>query len=257
MNLTTDRIGLVSYSVPNSCNLIIGEIYDKDIRNNFSILTEMSNNLHFLYPFKVKKVNNQIKIYNEDDFLYFRKKYKLTSTITLHNGKLQDNDCIVFKSPHLYNISKWKSISHSREILYKQPTNLSSNCRIFIVLPHKNPIIRGKILNQCIDMTKEHTPLYLLIGDKYGHNKETTSTLMKRYLLLSGVKSDNINKSICDKFPDSLIEAFEILPLMLNLSQFDLFIACSSDDICEVMSFVRDTQVGKKMCKKMQFICDQ
>jgi len=272
-------IGLISWPIhtknlPSNKDmyLILGEIYDKDIQNNLEILQDFNKNLQYLYPFKVKRNGDTLKVYN-DDIIHFRKKYKLTSTLSLHNYAKHeeeneededdeddesddDSEKIVFRTPRLYDISCMEPLFPIECFLPKQVES-STHCRVFIVLPYLDPVLRGRILKQCIYTTKEHHPLFLLIGDQHGRNKETTSTLMKRYLLSSGVSSDNISKSVYDKFPASILESLEILPFLLDINHHvthDLFIACASYDMCKVMSFSRDSKIGKDI--KVQFICE-
>jgi hypothetical protein len=252
----TCRIGLISWSItskyPFEKYIVLGEIYDKDIINNIGILREFNYNLQFLYPFKVKKTGDKIKVYNEQDFSYFRKKYKLTETITLKNYK--ECEKIVFRTPCLYDISCMEKLLPNCFNLYKYPEKKSSHCRVFIVLPCDNPITRGNILKECLLMGKNNGVIFLLVGNKYGLNNDTTSTLMKRYLLRSGVESNDITKSVFDKFPDLIKESLDILPLILGTNNYlshDIFISCESSIINKVMSFVRD-----KKLLKCQFICD-
>ena len=265
------RIGLISWPIytkdlPSNKDmyLILGEIYDKDIQNNLEMLKDFNKNLQYLYPFKVKKSGDIVKVYNKDDIAHFRKTYKLTSKISLHNYKKHeeesesedDSEKIVLRTPRLCDISCMKPL-FSMECFIPKQIKVSTHCRVFIVLPYSDPVLRGEILKQCIYTTKDHHSLFLLIGDQHGRNKETTSTLMKRYLLSSGVSSDNISKSIYDKFPDSILESLEILPFLLDINHqvtHDLFIACASYDMCKVMSFYRDSRISDDI--KAQFICD-
>ena len=262
----TCRLGLISWPVyspipklHSDSYIILGEIYDKDIADNFDILSEFNDDLDFLYPFKVKKNDGKIKVYNEQDFSYFRKKYKLTTKVTLHNYKKKDaeDQRLVFRTPCLYDISCMERLFEQKLHLYHLSEQPSTHCRVFIVLPSDDPVIRGQIIKGCIDVAKNHKILFLLVGDKYGLNKETTSTLMKRYLLSSGIQSEIINKSIYGKFPDSILESLEILPFMLDIQQHlthDIFIACPSSQICKIMSFTRDSKIKEDV--KIQFMCE-
>lgn len=84
-------------------------------------------------------------------------------------------------------------------------------------MPYNDPIIRGELLDSCISLIKDNNYLFLLIGDQFGRNKTSTSTLMERYLLSSGIPSKNISKRLYDHYPNSIIEAFDILPFYLKL----------------------------------------
>lgn len=272
MNLTTDsvnftsRIGLVSWPLycpePKSNKdvyLVIGEIYDKNISNNSDILTKFNEELQYFYPFKVKKDTDKTKIYNEEDFNQCRKRYKLTSTVTLYNYD-KDEKKIVFRIPRLFNLSLMKPLVSPNYVFSKpvdQFTEKSSHCRVFVVLPYENPILRGEILNQCIGAIGEHKYLFILVGDRYGKNRDATSTLMKRYLLSRGVKGENIHKSVYDKFPDSIVESLEMLPFLLEIKHHatrDLFIASASMDVRKVMLFVKENKISKNT--RVRFICD-
>lgn len=83
-------------------------------------------------------------------------------------------------------------------------------------MSYNDSIIRGDLLDSCISLNKDNNYLFLLIGDQFGRNKTSTSTLMKRYLLLSGIPSKIYQKSLYDHYPDSIIEAFDILPFLLE-----------------------------------------
>jgi hypothetical protein len=253
----TCRLGLISW--PVYCNtpklktdtyIILGEIYDKDIVNNLDVLTEFNNDLRFLYPFKAKKKGDKIKIYNEEDFVFFRKKYKLTSNVILHNYSKSEKIRLVFRTPCLFDISCLERLFKNEISLYKQPEISLVYKRVFIVLPNNNPVIRGKQLNECIYSSKECNSLFIVVGDKHGLNRDTTSTLMKRYLLSLGVYSNNINKSIKDKFPESILESLELIKF---ISKDIIFISCQSCNIQKIMSFIRDSKIPKDV--KIQFIC--
>jgi hypothetical protein len=254
------RLGLISW--PVYCNtpklqtdtyIILGEIYDKDIVNNLDILTEFNDDLQFLYPFKAKKEGDRIKIYNEEDFVFFRKKYKLTCNVILHNYNESEKTRLVFRTPCLFDITCLERLFKNEIRLYKQPEISLIHKKVFIVIPNDNPVTRGKQLNECISSSNGHNSLFILVGDKYGLNRDTTSTLMKRYLLSFGVYSNNINKSIKEKFPESILESLELIKFISNDIKHDIFISCQSSNICKIMSFIRDSKIPKDI--KIQFIC--
>ena len=235
--------------------LVLGELYDKDVINNIDILKDFNDNIQYIYHFKIKKVDNNIKIYNEEDFIYLRKKFRLTSNVTLHN--CDKNTKIVFRTPVLFNISIMKPIFTNISVIPNYIAPKSSHCRIFMVLPYENPVLRGELLKQCIYFIKEHNYLFILIGDLFGKNKRKTSSLMNNYLLSCGIDPDAIIKNIYDKFPDSITESLELLKFMLDIHHYathDLFIASASFDICKVMLFSKQNKINKDI--NVQFICD-
>jgi len=263
------RIGVVSWPVrsptprDSSCVYItIGEIFDKKISNNLGILSSLHKNLKYLYPFKIKRHDNHVKVHNEEDFKVFRKKYKITTTIKLHNiNKLESEyncDRLVFRTPSLYNISCMRPLF--KYCVSKQVSNCifheSSHTRIFIVLPYSDPILRGQILDECISKIKSFYPLFILVGDKYGKNKESTSTLMTRYLLSRGISIEYISKNLYDHYPDSIIEIFELIPFLIPMSAKigDIMVACQSTEMVKIMSFIRDNQLNT--LKNIQYLCE-
>jgi hypothetical protein len=258
------RIGLISWPIgvhrPTSTSdpfINLGEIYDKSVIHDCNYLDQLNKNLSYLYPFKVKLVDRKIKVYNEDDFNYFRKKYKITSIIVLNNYDIK-YDKKVFHTPMIFNITCMKPLyMYNISTMYKIPENLQKHYRVFIIFPYQNPVLRGKLLDECILYAKTYTPLFILIGDVYGKNKIATSTLMKRYLVKCGVSTRYIIKTLCDNFPDSIIESLEILPFIFDLNnqnEYDLVIASVSSDIRKVMEFVREKKLSKQT--RFQYVCE-
>ena len=241
--------------------LNMGEIYDKEVRMSVNKLMTLHNKLKYLYPFKIKKVDNDITVYNSDDFKYFSKKYKITTKVSLYNyNSVNENNTehIVFKSPQLYNISCMEPLfSPYIPPLLQQNKESYNDYRVFIVLPYENPVLRGMILDSCITKIKEKKPLFILLGDRYGKNKESTSTLMKRYLLSIGICSNSINKILCNKFPDFISESLHLLSFILHIDKnisYDIFIASKSSDMFKIMSYVRDTKISQDV--NVQYICE-
>lgn len=265
MSLEKYRIGLIAWSFSNNNTsqsdtyINLGEIYDKEVVSNVEILITLHNQLKYLYPFKIKKVDDKISVYNDEDFEYFRRKFKITSKVHLYNyiSKSDENtERIIFKRPQLYNISHMKQL-FSNNTLQSQTIKMTPHRRIFIVSPYDNPVLRGKILDSCMSLIKEKNPIFILIGDRYGKNKESTSTLMKRYLLSNGICTEKINIILYDKFPDFIPESLNLLPIILNVDKYvshDIFIASKSTDMRKIMSYVKYTKLNKNI--KIQYICE-
>ena len=271
----TCRIGLISWPIGyltprkhSDTYIKLGEIYDKKIKNKKSLF-EFHNNLRYLYPFKASKNGDKVTIHNVEDFTVFRLRYKLTFQTSLFNytsdsdSDYESDEVIKFKSPCLYDLSCMTPLFKEKVKKTLIPSNDSDHCRVFIVTPYNNPIIRGRILDSCISLIKNHNYLFILIGDRYGNNKESSSNLMSRYLSSRGSNKDNIFKNDFDQFPDSIVESAVFLSVIINTIRhitFDVFFACSSMDIHKVMCFVRDnSEVIDNICNyesKYQFICE-
>ena len=260
------RIGLIAWPVysnpPTSSSdtyLNLGEIYDKEVKTDLQMLIKLRDQLKYLYHFKIKNVDNKIILYNYEDFEYFRRKFKLSSETRLYNyisKSHEKTERLIFKRPQLYNISGMKPL-FPNNIPQSQAIEISTHRRIFIVSPYENPVLRGMIMDSCLSLIKQKNPIFILIGDRYGKNKESTSKLMKRYLLCNGIFSEKINIILYDKFPDFISESLNLLPFILNSDKYisyDIFIASKSTDIRKLMSYVKDVKLNVNI--KIQYICE-
>ena len=294
MSLVKCRLAIISWPIGSfapkkstSIYLNLGEIYDEKVKSNLLMLEDLHRSLKFVYPFRIKKTSKNIKLYNEEDFSYFRQKFKLTPATYLHNyktsyisydSKANENKTyygaedeedeeedeedkkstyIVFRTPCLYDITCMEPLfTKSKRVIHRISPSLQTKIRVFIVMPYNNPIIRGEILDACISLLHDNNYLFLLIGDQFGKNKTSTSTLMKRYLLSSGIPSNNISKSLYDHYPDSIIEAFDILPFLLDVgvSIETIYIASLSADMKKNMNFIRNCKYNTKM--NIRYICE-
>lgn len=246
------RIGIISISCDKKYFLIIGEIYDNIITQDLNTLYNLHSDLKYLYPFKINIINDDITIYNKEDIDVFLLKYKLTTQSTILNYKHSHNkESIKFGSPCLYDINCMKQLFEPFKISKLPCNDFSNSTRIFIINPYLDPILRGKLLDSCLYFIKDHTPMFILIGDKYGNNKESTSTLMSRYLLSKGVAKTFITKSLHDKSLESIGEALTVATLMIsNNRNYDIFIACASKHMKLVLSLLPKTN------KRIQCVCE-
>lgn len=226
----------------------LGEIYDENVRNDTKLLYELHVNLKYLYPFKIK---NGIP-YNIEDFKPYQEKYKL-SCINI-NMKLKNE---VYHTPCLYDLSCMKPLFfYDYRFLPTIPS--FGTPKIFIILPYSCPIIRGNILDTCIRLSNQNS-LYVLSGDKYENNKNTTSTLSSRYLRKRGISMKSIIKNLYNNFPTALLDIFEILNLLVpDYKDYQLFISCYSKDIYRLMMFIKIRNIKKllNLTSNIQYICE-
>jgi len=256
-----NRIGLVSFSITGSFYLILGEIFDKEVIINNT--QELSSDIRFLYPFKAKFKDKKMYLYNKTDFIHFWKKYNMTRIISIKPCSPKSNEIIKFHSPCLFNITNMTPITpiisvnkhvESRVTFDHENKKLAENIdsdgfqpietlsKIFIVFPYENPVLRGRILDECISRIGKNRYFFILIGKKI-------STFMKRYLLKNNIDSSCIYKNHCDSFPDSLTESFVIMSTAgyNHESGSKIFIALSINDIREVMCY--------NMHRKISYLC--
>lgn len=258
------KISLISWPIenqyPNNFYINLGEIYNKNIKNDINTLTQFKKDLTYLYPFRVSIINSpngdvKITIYNIDDFIFFQKKYNLTVKIKII-GKpisgiikfrtpiLYDTTCIVplFDQTSLPSCPEEKNIIHSSESLGK----------VCIVLPYHNPIERGILLDSIIS----HNTTFLLIGDKQGNNLDTTASLMSRYLLSKYISQDKIIKTKEDGKLFCILDAITLLEFMNLYKNNIIYIACLSREINEIKDIIRIWRYkGIIPNKKIYFYC--
>jgi hypothetical protein len=201
-------------------------------------------------PFKIKQTLTGFKISNEEDFRYIRNRYKVTSVV---KGLIQDLDTpFVCNSPTLYNISSMKPLFQKKVLPFAEPV-LKKDVRVFIVIPYVNPVLRGKILESCISLIKCYTPLFVLNGGVYGRNKDSTNTLMKRYLRVRGVKDQYINKFPYNNYPECISETLELLPFMVPPNQkINIVIGGASSELREIINFVK--KINTRI--QIQYVCE-
>lgn len=187
--------------------LILGECYDNDHR----LLYELHVNLKYLYPFRgvvVKTTKNRLDIIptNHEDFIHIQCKYKLLRNIYIPVDRPDlCGKTLTFSYPMLYDINCNVPVfsDFSERCVNKKNNRMGEYCYIFIVCPDPNPIIRGKIVDNCMKIIKNNdTYLFMTVGDKYGNNKVATSQLLNRYLITVGitnsVRYDNIPEAMTD-----------------------------------------------------------
>lgn len=240
------KIALISWPVKNTSPkdgyINLGEIYDKNIKNNKSILQKMNKELSYMYPFRCK-IRPKITCSNIEDFRYFQREYRLTSKLKIE-GKFTKNN-ITFRSPILYDITCMVPVFRKQtRFKYIQTTQKRHVC----ILPTcKNPIIRGKLVERCMEL---HSDIFFILsGPKMGKNKDTCSTLYSRYLLSCSVQKKNIMKNI----EGDIIDGLDLVEL-IGIDDSAITIVCTSDDIYNLSVSVREWKQEKKFTLPITYL---
>jgi hypothetical protein len=241
------RIALISWPIskksPKNFYINLGEIYDKKIQEDITILSQFHRETAYLYPFRYKDT-----CYNIEDFNVFRKRYGLTIRHRLV-GNIPKEKVITFRSPVLYDISCMVPLFRNTKSIPKKYYPISKAC---IVLPTLNPIIRGHILNEVIINRPE---FIVLAGKRDGKNHDSTATLMTRYLRKRGVPMKNIFKIQIDKKPECILDALELLEMINIPMECPIVVACSHEDINIVQRTVRKWRRKGVIDKKISYYC--
>lgn len=245
------KIGLISWPIdnntPQNFYICLGEIYDKQIKNDPNVLSEFYRDLNYLYPFTYSLVSN--KCYNSEDFKAFKTKYKLTIGLKLIGRIPVGVKQIIFRSPVLYDLTCMVPL-FIRERQERVSYNPSRNS-VFIVIPTLDPICRGKILDEVIS----NSPKYIIItGSVAGDNITSTTTLMCRYLQKKGIPSGIVIKSRGDKKPNCILDCLALIDIM-GLNDLDISIGCSCSDITLLQKSVRVWRRLKVITKRISYYC--
>lgn len=242
------RFAVISWPLyeksPQNGYLNLGEVYDTNTKLN---LYNLTHDLNYFYPFTCFINKNKVICYNIEDFNFLQETYNLSYNI-FYTKKIQSKT-IVFRTPSLYDINSMKPFSLK---LYNTvlPTISLTNNIWFIVLPHKNPIIRGKILDSCLELKNLNRKItFLLLGGKQGDNKTNTKSLMRRYLIKRGISSKDIIKSPYN-FNDSLNFYLSII------GTDKLYIGTYSKNMSNIVNYIRKLRSQKEINKQIFYICD-
>lgn len=241
------RWALIARPMDNSqsCYLILGELYNNDIKNNISSMSEFFRDLKYYYPFRFSTKRNYP--YNIQDIIYLQKKYCLTVNLRLVGTP--EKDIVIFNTPMLYDIDCSASLFLTNVIYddYKP-----KNDHVCIIFPYCDPVNRGKLLEEVM----EYGPSYfVVIGDSYRNNKDSTACLMRRFLLSRKVASENIIKLRQNNNTESILDAVALVNLFLN-KPYDIVIACRNEHIRNIAKTIRIWKKRNILQKrKVYYIC--
>lgn len=250
------KIGLIAKSCNSTqdCFLILGEIFDNNIKNNITKLYELHYITKYLYPFNIKQKNNIIIPDNFQEILYIQKTYKLTRILSIigtgYNKK--------FETPQLYDLSCMIPLFKDKipRNIIKNKQNYQTGLRVIILLPYLNPILRGKIIESSLSITKQMKTIFYTIGDVKGKNLVPISELSKRYLLSCGINEENIYVSNYDK-KDCIIEAISMLEFFFqNINFQEIILAVSQKDMNKFLSLIRSYRLSGILKYKLQLLCN-
>lgn len=244
------KVGLISrpYNVTDDCLINLGEIFDLKIKNDVNLLYELHKNIKYLYPFQVFIESNKIILDNIEEISAIQSRYKLTrKPIMLGNSRKKR---IKFNSPELYDISCMVPLFSDKQSIPKYIENKTSSLSFaFILFPYDDPILRGEIVDSCLNISKGEKVYFYILGKIRGMNRVPTCKLSKRYLLKHGLA--NIFTQEYDKFPDCIDEAVNMIKFSLDPS-VKILIGIDRKDMSNVMKNIRK----KKLTKQITLICN-
>jgi len=206
---------------PNNGYINLGEIYDKNC------LQELHRDLVYFYPFRYNSEKNIC--YNIEDFFSLKRRHPITQRIFLVKISYQKK-ILIFRSPVLYDITCMVPVFDSPHI----PKSISVEplYDFCIVIPHLDPIVRGKSLEIACTSSKN----IVLMGGKLGKNLDTLASLFERYLRYMQYPSEKIIKTFCE----DISEVFQLLTETEVISTEMLCcITCNSDVVNTIQKYIK------------------
>ena len=254
------KIGIISFPVKTNQFPVLhmGEIYDSKMRDNIAKLYELNLNLKYITSFNVTFLDGKPIIDNIEDIMEFQKIYKLTRKIYINSNKLEYSE--MYLAPKLYDIDCMvplfleDNLKLSSSLIEKKKI---TGRNIFILLPYYNPIERGEIINNCLDIDNES--YFIILGSK-------SCILSKRYLYSKGVLDKNIiiypdniadNYLKCSNFQKYIVDILLIIDKSLSYQQNidTIFIVSSKKDISSILKHIKALRYLKIINQKFNFIC--
>lgn len=223
------RYGLVSYSFTSNNKVILGEVFDKN-----SNLLQLSRDLSYLYPFTIIFKNGKY-YYNEQDFEYYRSKYKITRKISVEQ---QISKKETFHTPFLVNLDTFEPIFKTRSKLETKILNFSvSRPIIGIMLPMEEAHFRGNVLDQIL---LSYPMIILVVGGKCKNNKNSFAMLSNRYLRKKGFPKNRIIKACYDC---GVSDFLSIIDLACGGEIKNIIIGCTYECMISLRNKIRDRKV--------------
>jgi hypothetical protein len=252
MNEFLCRIGLVAKPCDSTQNYFInlGEVICKDISKLYNLHTDM----RFLCAFKARKEGDIAYLDNIEELLAIQRRYNIVNKITI-NGVVKKK-IMKLLSPELYDITCMVPLFTDKICRSIKPKGDKNNIVIFILFPYSDPIIRGKIIDNCFSILGDRESIFYVLGDCHGQNTISTCYLSRRYLLTCEIEDKNIILSKYDEFPDCILDAFNMINFMFPDKKMTTYIGVSREDITKVMKHIRLIKTQKLIDKKVSLICD-
>lgn len=236
------RIGLLAKCKDHEFSIVLGELFDKTIKNSNDILYDLHKQLVYLCNFYGKISGKKIVPDNREDLSIYQKRYKITNSYKIIgpsvNGEwrfirpeLYDLDCMVTLFPDIISKSIYT------------PTSIDST--YVILLADKDPLVRGSMIDRCLDISNgKYMKFHIFDMDPL----KTTCILTKRYLLAKGIKDVNITIS------ENVLES--ILSVLLSSNYPRVIISVNSSKIQNLARYIRIQRKNTGLITKVIFLSD-
>ena len=249
------KVGLIAKPRDSreDCFLNLGEIFDKTIRKNVVTLYKLHENLKYMCPFKATITDTEVDLDNIEELSCVQQRYKLTRKI-VKNGTASGN--IKFLAPRLFDVSCMTPLFPDQICppYFRQSTE--PPIRMFILFPYDDPIIRGEIIDNCMDTAVNKKTCFYVLGNISGKNKRPTCDLSRRYLLGCGIPDYDIYRNTYDEFPDCIMETLSIIKSIMPNTEMSIYLAVAREDMNQVLGHIRLSNQLGMLDQKIRFICN-
>lgn len=249
------KIALIAFSRDSTqdCFLNLGEVYDKTVREDIDMLVELHKNLRYMCPFKAKIKDGTVKPDNLEEICCLQDKYKLTRKIISHGTT---NGTMRFETPELYDASCMVPLFANEAPRRLIPIGGKIPARMFIIYPYFDPVVRGEVIDSCIDICDDRQTYFYTFGKVQGCNTRPSCVLTKRYLLSCGIPNKNILHEQNDEFPDCIAAGLNMIEFILPDTRMDIWIAVARQDMNKVLGHIRFLNAENMKHQKIYLLCN-
>jgi len=268
-NTITCRIGLISHvstyhSTENikqaDLYLVLGEIFDQDMRANPTTLYELHQNLKYLSPFKARISTERVWLNNTEEIFVFQIRYKMTRKVRAINNREKKSFTRDFTAPQLYDLTCMVPLFTDKveRSIFTQNEEVADMITVFVIFPYQDPILRGQIIDRCFQTSVPQGKIcFLTVGDLSGSNRVPTCEFSRDYLLSCRVPYEDIFLEKYDKFP-------ECIPELINMIEFifsahitcTIVFAVARKDMNLLLSHIRNLRHNDTITQKIQLLCE-
>lgn len=245
------KIGIASRPRKNvqDCFLLLGEIYDNNIRTDIKALYHIHKRLAYMIEFKAIVKKFKVKTNINEDIHQMQTECKLVKTC-FFTKRMKDGEHAML-TPELYDLTCMVPLFNDKISLPIVHKNQSIDKILLVLYPTSNPFVRGELVNECLKKINKEEPLFFIFG------KETDGYM--KYLMKIGIKVDNILVQECDEdiendFLDEILNMIEFC--YLDQVLWRVYLASPREIIKEVLHEVRNISDVKKDKFILRILCN-
>jgi hypothetical protein len=246
----TKTYAVVSHNTEDFEKYVILGLINDSIIDNY-MLREIDDNLKYILPFKMKQKKNVLKCNIIYDIMMLRRLYLLEGEIET-NDTIDHDDTKVYSAPRIYILPEMKLFNQEipKSVIYKPYIHITNSKKtIFILIPYNNPIIRYKIISNCMDTDIKDSEKMFLVTSHH--------SLIVRYLEYNKFPSDYIIRfPTCISKSNDLYEIYTFIQFFFDMEMVDIYLGVSSQNMTDILMYSKYLRLSGKVKRKFRFICE-